>query len=93
MVVGVLAALFLSMPVLGLVVRAPWTSIVERLSRPGVGDAIRLSAICATASTVVVPPDPHLQAGHPYDPARIAPATREALLRVAGLVAVRSTRP
>ncbi len=51
--VGILAALFLSLPVLGLVLRAPWTSAAERLTRPGVGDAIQLSAICATASTVV----------------------------------------
>jgi MinD-like ATPase involved in chromosome partitioning or flagellar assembly len=45
------------------------------------------------AAVVVVPPDPHLQAGHAYDPARVAPATREALLRVAGLIAGRSRRP
>ena len=51
--VGVLAALFLTLPVLGLVVRAPWGSAAERLSRPGVGEAIRLSAICATTSTLV----------------------------------------
>ncbi len=50
---GVLAALFLSLPVLGLVVRAPWSDVVERLGRPGVGDAVRLSAVCATASTAV----------------------------------------
>ncbi len=43
-------------------------------------------------SIVVVPPDPYLQAGHAYDPAQVAPATREALLRVAGLVAGRSAR-
>jgi MinD-like ATPase involved in chromosome partitioning or flagellar assembly len=42
---------------------------------------------------VVVPPDPYLQAGHAYDPAQVSPATREALLRVAGLVANRSVRP
>lgn len=52
-VLGVLAALFLTLPVLGLVVRAPWTSAIERLSRPGVGEAIKLSAICATTSTVI----------------------------------------
>lgn len=44
------------------------------------------------ASVVVVPPDPYLQAGHAYDPAQVAQTTREALLRVAGLVAGRSSR-
>lgn len=51
--VGGLAALFLTLPVLGLVARAPWASAGERLTRPGVGEAIRLSAICATSSTVI----------------------------------------
>lgn len=41
------------------------------------------------AAIVVVPPDPYLQAGHAYDPAQVAPATREALLKVAGLIAGR----
>lgn len=49
---GVVAALFLALPVIGLVIRAPWSAIGERLSRPGVGDALRLSALCATASTL-----------------------------------------
>jgi len=49
----VLAALFLALPVVGLMVRAPWGDIADRLTRPGVGDAIRLSAVCATASTLV----------------------------------------
>ncbi len=40
-------------------------------------------------SVVVVPPDPYLQSGHAYEPAHVAPATREAVLRVAGLVAGR----
>lgn len=48
-----LAALFLALPVVGLIVRAPWGDIADRLTRPGVGDAIRLSAVCATASTLV----------------------------------------
>jgi len=33
--------------------RTPWSDLTSRLSRPGVGDAIRLSALCATASTVL----------------------------------------
>ena len=44
-------------------------------------------------SVVVVPPDPYLQSGHAYDPAHVSSTTREALLRVAGLVAGRSARP
>jgi molybdate transport system permease protein len=51
--IGVLAALFLALPVLGLMVRAPWGDVADRLTRPGVGEAIRLSALCATASTAV----------------------------------------
>ncbi|MBK6438039.1 MAG: molybdate ABC transporter permease subunit [Candidatus Microthrix sp.] len=51
--IGVLAALFLALPVIGLVLRAPWSGAAERLTRPGVGDAIRLSALCATASTAM----------------------------------------
>ncbi len=49
---GVIAALFLALPVVGLVIRAPWSAVADRLSRPGVGDALQLSALCATASTV-----------------------------------------
>jgi len=48
-----LGAFFLVLPLLGLVLRAPWGGIVERLGRPGVGDALRLSLICATASTAL----------------------------------------
>ncbi len=50
--VGVAAALFLALPVVGLVLRAPWSSLASRLTRPGVGDAVAMSALCATAATV-----------------------------------------
>ncbi len=50
---GAVAALFLALPVVGLVLRAPWGSLGDRLSRPGVGEAIRMSALCATAATVL----------------------------------------
>lgn len=46
----------------------------------------------APGAVVLVPPDPYLQAGHAYDPAQVSAMTREALLRVAGLVAGRSVR-
>lgn len=51
--VGIIAALFLTLPVVGLVVRAPWGQVVERLTRPGVWHAIRLSTFAASASTAV----------------------------------------
>ena len=52
-VLGTIAALFLALPVVGLAIRAPWSAVADRLSRPGVSDALRLSALCATASTLV----------------------------------------
>lgn len=57
-------------------------------------EAVKLTAGSQTTSTstVVVPPDPHLQGGHLYDPALVTPATREAILRIAGAIAVRSAR-
>ena len=57
-------------------------------------EALRLTASSGGLSTsvVVVPPDPYLQDGHAYDPARVASATREAFLRIAGAVALRSVR-
>jgi MinD-like ATPase involved in chromosome partitioning or flagellar assembly len=39
---------------------------------------------------VVVPPDPELAAGQPFDPSRVRPATREAMLEVAAAIAVTS---
>ncbi|MCW2841845.1 MAG: hypothetical protein JWR55_3328, partial [Aeromicrobium sp.] len=57
-------------------------------------EALRLTGSSAGLSTsvVVVPPDPYLQDGHAYDPARVASSTREAFLRIAGAVALRSVR-
>jgi len=48
-----LALAFLLLPVLGLVVRAPWRSMPEVLSRPDVADALRLSLLCASLASVV----------------------------------------
>ncbi len=39
---------------------------------------------------VVVPPDPELASGQPFDPSRVRPATREAMLEVAAAIAVTS---
>lgn len=50
---GLLGAAFLALPVVGLVLRAPWGSAAARLTRPGVGEALRLSVLSATASTLL----------------------------------------
>jgi molybdate transport system permease protein len=50
---GLLCLAFLALPVVGLVARAPWSELPGRLTRPGVGQALGLSAVCATASTLV----------------------------------------
>jgi len=50
---AVLALAFLLLPVAGLVVRAPWPTMAEVLTRPESLDALRLSLLCATLATVV----------------------------------------
>lgn len=56
-VVAVVPALlgltFLVLPLLGLVIRAPWPTLPERLAEPGVLTALRLSLQTATTATVV----------------------------------------
>ncbi|MGJ9414323.1 MinD/ParA family protein [Aeromicrobium sp. CF4.19] len=44
------------------------------------------------AAIVVVPPDPHLAQGQPYDPARVSATTREAFVRVAAAIALGGSR-
>src|SRR6185437_7764924 len=44
---------FLVLPLVGLVVRAPWSSLPQRLAEPGVLTALRLSLQTATIATVV----------------------------------------
>ena len=48
-----LALAFLVLPLLALLVRAPWASLPDRLLSPGVGQALRLSLLCATSATAV----------------------------------------
>ena len=48
-----LALAFLVLPLLALLVRAPWASLPDRLLSPGVGQALRLSLLCASAATVL----------------------------------------
>jgi molybdate transport system permease protein len=50
---AVLAVLFLVLPVVGLVVRAPWRTIGAELSQPESLEALRLSMLCATLATLL----------------------------------------
>jgi molybdate transport system permease protein len=48
-----LGLLFLVLPLAGLVLRAPWTTLPQRLTEPGVLTALRLSLQTATVATLV----------------------------------------
>ncbi len=50
---ALLGLAFLVLPLVGLLVRAPWTSLSEQLTSPQVWEALRLSLVCATAATAV----------------------------------------
>jgi molybdate transport system permease protein len=50
---AVLGLLFLALPLAGLLIRAPWTTLPQRLTQPGVLTALRLSLQTATLATVV----------------------------------------
>lgn len=50
---ALLAALFLLLPLLGLLVRAPWADLPDLLSEPEVFEALKLSLISATAATIL----------------------------------------
>ncbi|KGH47056.1 molybdate ABC transporter permease [Modestobacter caceresii] len=53
LVPALLGVAFLVLPLLGLLVRAPWSDLGPQLARPGVGEALRLSLVSATLATVV----------------------------------------
>jgi molybdate transport system permease protein len=53
LVPAALGLVFLSLPLLGLLVRAPWTTLPHRLAQPGVLTALRLSLQTATIATIV----------------------------------------
>jgi molybdate transport system permease protein len=53
LVPAVAALAFLVLPVAGLVVRAPWSTMPERLTEPGILTALRLSLQTATIATLV----------------------------------------
>jgi molybdate transport system permease protein len=49
----VLSLVFLVLPLLGLLIRAPWSTMGRRLTAPGVLDALKLSLETATLATAV----------------------------------------
>ena len=53
LVPAAIGTLFLVLPLLGLVIRAPWSDLGARLTDPGVGQALRLSLLSASLATVV----------------------------------------
>ncbi|WP_369135888.1 ABC transporter permease [Modestobacter sp. I12A-02662] len=53
LVPAVLAVAFLVLPLVGLVVRAPWSDLGSRLVEPAVGQALRLSLVAATLATLL----------------------------------------
>ncbi|SDD71962.1 molybdate transport system permease protein [Auraticoccus monumenti] len=50
---AVLAVAFLLLPLLALLLRAPWADLPARLVDPDVGRALRLSMVCAGSATVL----------------------------------------
>ncbi len=50
---AVAGMLFLTLPLAGLLVRAPWSTLAERLGEPRVLEALRLSLVTATVATLV----------------------------------------
>ncbi len=50
---ALLGLAFLVLPLAGLLVRAPWTTLPQRLTEPGVLAALRLSLLTATLATVL----------------------------------------
>jgi molybdate transport system permease protein len=47
------AVLFLLLPLLGLLIRAPWQHLPQLLTNPAVFQALRLSLVCATSATLL----------------------------------------
>jgi molybdate transport system permease protein len=53
LVPALLGLVFLVLPLVGMVVRAPWPTLLSQLETAEVGEALRLSLICATSATVI----------------------------------------
>src|SRR5512139_1910820 len=50
---ALLGLVFLILPVAGLLVRAPWSTLGARLAEPQVAEALRLSLVTATTATLM----------------------------------------
>ncbi|MFC6555216.1 ABC transporter permease [Nonomuraea cavernae] len=50
---AVAGLVFLVLPLAGLLIRAPWPTLLERLAEPQVLEALRLSLVCASVATAV----------------------------------------
>lgn len=50
---AVLAIVFLALPLIGLLARAPWAALGEQLASPAVAAALRLSLVTATLATLL----------------------------------------
>jgi molybdate transport system permease protein len=50
---ALIGLLFLVVPLAGLLVRAPWTTLGDQLFSPEVGQALGLSLLCATSATAI----------------------------------------
>ncbi|MCE7006629.1 ABC transporter permease [Kibdelosporangium philippinense] len=50
---ALLGLAFLVLPLIGLVIRTPWSTLIDQLSTAEVGEALRLSLICATIATLI----------------------------------------
>ncbi|TCO62490.1 ABC transporter permease [Actinocrispum wychmicini] len=50
---ALIGLVFLILPMVGLMVRAPWSTLWSQLETAEVGEALRLSLVCATLATVV----------------------------------------
>lgn len=53
LVPALLGLAFLLLPLVALLVRAPWSTLPEQLSSPEVGQALRLSLLCASLATLL----------------------------------------
>jgi molybdate transport system permease protein len=50
---AVIGIAFLVLPLVGLLVRTPWSQVWTQLAAPGVGEALRLSLVSATLATLI----------------------------------------
>lgn len=53
LVPALLGLVFLVLPLAGLLIRTPWSTLPERLAAPGILEALRLSLSAATAATIL----------------------------------------